>query len=310
MKKKLAMFLAVSMTASLAACGSSGSSAQTTSAQTTSAQTTDSETDTSIVEMAQEAASAEAAVEAGDSLSAKDSLKGVSLTCGTTALFAPFTYYDTDGKTLVGFDLDYMKALQDYLGFTIDGDIQVMNYSAIATSLASGKLDMGMAALCATEERKAVMNFSNTYYDTGQVVMVNSETSPAEITGPDVLTSGSYTVGVEKGTASHLYAQANFPENCIQVYDTITLAYTALEQGQIDCLLQDDANAVYYTKTTPDTKLKIVGDIFNRGQSPYAVALSFDICERYPEIVDSFNAAIDALNENGTYDEIYDKWLK
>ena len=79
-----------------------------------------------------------AADESSDSV--KGSLEGVKLSFGTTALFAPFTYYDTDGTTLIGYDLDLVNALKDYLGFEIDGDIQVMDYSALTTSLAEGKL--------------------------------------------------------------------------------------------------------------------------------------------------------------------------
>lgn len=55
-----------------------------------------------------------------------------------------------------------------------------------------------MAALCATDQRKEVMNFSKTYYDAGQVVMVNTESSPKEITGEEALRSGDYKVAVEK----------------------------------------------------------------------------------------------------------------
>ena len=76
-----------------------------------------------------------------------------------------------------------------------------------------------MAALCATDERKAVMNFTKTYCDSGQVVMINKETSPKEITSVDDLAGGDYKVAVEKGTASHLYVQNNgFPDSCIEVH--------------------------------------------------------------------------------------------
>ena len=103
----------------------------------------------------------------------KDSMKGVKLKVGTTGLFGPFSYYDEDGKTLIGYDLDLINDLQDLLGFEIDGGIQAMDYSALTTSLAENKLDMGAAALCATDERKEVMDFSDIYCDSGQVVMVN-----------------------------------------------------------------------------------------------------------------------------------------
>ena len=66
-------------------------------------------------------------------------------------------YYDEDGKTLIGYDLDLINDLQDLLGFEIDGGIQAMDYSALTTSLAENKLDMGAAALCATDERKEFM---------------------------------------------------------------------------------------------------------------------------------------------------------
>lgn len=161
MKKKLfSVLLTAAMITTLAAGCGSGSSGDATSSEDSSASSDSSSTET------------------GTDGSAEGALKGVSLSFGTTALFAPFTYYDEDGTTLIGFDIDLEKALQDYLGFELDGDIQVMDYSALTTSLAEGKLDFGMAALCATDERKAVMQFSDTYCDSGQVVMINKETSP------------------------------------------------------------------------------------------------------------------------------------
>ena len=56
-------------------------------------------------------------------------LEGVTLKVGTSGLFAPFSYYDEDGTTLIGLDLDFLAALQDLLGFEIDGEVQAMDYS-------------------------------------------------------------------------------------------------------------------------------------------------------------------------------------
>ena len=140
--------------------------------------------------------------------------------------------------------------------------------------------------------------------------MVNSESSPKEITGEEALRSGDYKVAVEKGTASHMYAQANFPESCIEVHDTITTCYESLEQGKVDACLQDLAGAAYYVKTTDGTKLAIAGDDFNQGQSPYAIALSFDFCKENPTVKDAFDAAIDALEEDGTIAELEAKWCE
>lgn len=294
MKKKIiSILMTTAMVMTLAAgCGSSSGSS------------TGSEDKTSAEDSSSSSSS-------GTDGSVKGALDGVKLSFGTTALFAPFTYYDKDGTTLIGFDIDLEKALQDYLGFELDGDVQVMDYSALTTSLAEGKLDFGMAALCATDERKAVMQFSNTYCDSGQVVMINKETSPKEITDIDTLIDGDYTIAVEKGTASHLYCQNNgVDDSRLEVHDTITTAYESLEQGKVDAVIQDSPNAYYYIKTTDNTKLEVVGDQFNQGQSPYAIAISNDAAERNDGLVDIFNQALSDLTDNGTIDELTSTWLE
>lgn len=232
----------------------------------------------------------------------KGSMEGVTLKVGTSGLFGPFSYYDEDGKTLIGYDLDLLAELQEILGFEIDGGIQAMDYSALTTSLAEGKLDVGAAALCATDERKEVMNFSEIYCDSGQVVMVNKEDDKG-IKGVDDLAGKK--VAVEKGTASHTYASKNLSDATLEVHDTITTAYESLEQGKVDAVLQDGPGAAFYIKTTPDSKLEVVGEEFNQGQAPYCVAISKD-CKYY----DNINLAVKMLIEDGTTDELYAKWCE
>jgi ABC-type amino acid transport/signal transduction systems, periplasmic component/domain len=242
---------------------------------------------------------------------AKGALEGVTLKVGTSGLFAPFSYYDEDGTTLIGYDLDFLKDLQDYLGFKIDGDVQAMDYSTLTTSVASGKLDIAMAALCATDERKEKMNFTDTYYDSGQILCINKEASPAELTSVEDLKSGKFIVAVEKGTASDLYIQKlGVPTDKVEVHDTITTAYESLEQGKVDCLIQDTPGMAYYIKTVKGTKLAMIGDEFNNGQAPYAVAISFDCSKKYKGIVDALNQAIKELTEAGTMKEINTKWCE
>lgn len=243
--------------------------------------------------------------------SAKDALKGVTLKVGTSGLFAPFSYYDADGKTLIGYDLDFLKALKDYTGFEISKEVQAMEYSALTTSLAQGKLDIGMAALCATDERKEKMNFTNTYYDSGQILGINTETTPKELVSVEDLKSGKYVVAVEKGTASHLYAtKAGIPEKSIQVHDTITTAYESLEKGKVDCLIQDTPGLAYYIKVSEGSKLKMIGEEFNQGQAPYAVAISFDCSKANKGIVEVLNKAIEELTANGTMETITKAWCE
>ena len=283
-KKVLAVLLTTAMAGTMVmGCGSSDSSSK----EETTEESTASAADTEEVKLED----------------IEDALDGVTLSVGTSGLFGPFSYYDEDGKTLIGYDLDLIADLQEILGFEIkDGGVQAMDYSALTTSLAEGKLDLGAAALCATDERKEVMDFSEIYCDSGQVVMVNTDDDKGIESVDDL--SGK-TVAVEKGTASHTYATKNLSDTTLEVHDTITTAYESLEQGKVDAVIQDGPGAAFYIKTTPDTKLKVVGDEFNQGQAPYCVAISKD-CEYYDEI----NAAVKYLIQNGTTDELYQKWCE
>ena len=252
---------------------------------------------------ASSSAAPDASPSAAADVSPDGALKGVTLKIGTSGLFGPFSYYDQDGTTLIGYDIDLINALQGVLGFDIDGNqIQAMDYSALTTSVAEGKLDMAAAALCVTDERKAVIDFSNIYQDSGLVVMVNTDSADGINSVEDL---AGKTVAVEKGTASHAYATKSLADSTIQVHDTITTAYLSLEQGKVDAVIQDGPGAAFYIKTATATKLKVVGEEFNQGQSPYALAFTKGF-----KYVDLFNAALDELEANGTMEELANKWCK
>lgn len=247
-----------------------------------------------------------------DTTELKGCMDGMSLKVATTGTYAPFTYFDEETNKPIGYDIDLVYELQDLLGFTMVNDtIDTMNAATITASLAEGKVDMGLAALCATDERKKVMNFSDTYYDAGQIVLINKETSPKEIKGLDDLIDGKYTVAVETGSAAHLYVKSiGMKEDCIKPYNEGPIAFAALEEGKVDCFIQDAPGIPYYIKTTPDSKIEMIGEQFNTGQSPYAIALSFDACSKYSNLEDVINSALKELESNGTMDELDQKWCK
>lgn len=169
-------------------------------------------------------------------------LSKVELTVGTSGTYAPFSYFKEDGKTLQGFDVELLKALQDKLGFKIKNDtIQDMDYGPLTTSLTQGQIDLGAAALCATDERKEVMNFSDIYYDAGIIVAVGKDNN--DIKSVDDLTDGKYKVAVQTGTIAYEYATSKLPEKCLQSFDSQALAYKAVEGGAGRC---DDLRCTGY----------------------------------------------------------------
>ena len=117
----------------------------------------------------------------------------------------------------------------------------------LALSLQAGQLDVGAAALCATDERKKTMKFSDTYYDAGIVVIVAKDNTA--IKSVDDLKTGKYKVAVQTGCAAYEYAAANLPESCLQSFDSQALAYKAVEDGQADATIYDLPGTNYGIKT-------------------------------------------------------------
>lgn len=297
MKKKLiSALLSTALVASLlAGCGDSSSDSSSSSSTSDASSTSDESESTSTASDS-------------DKPDCYGALEGVTLNVGTSGTYAPFSYFAEDGTTLQGYDIDFLYALQDVLGFEISDDtIQDMDYQPLGTALSQGQLDIGAAALCATDERKQSMNFTETYYDAGIIVCIAEDND--DITSVDDLVGGDYTVAIQTGTIAYTYAVANLPEDCLQTYDSQALAYKAVEDGQADATIYDMPGTAY-SISTGEINLKIVGDEFYTGQAPYALALSFDFCEEYPDAIDYFNEAITYLTENGTLDEIKAEWCE
>lgn len=299
-KKNVAMALLVTMFATLfAGCSSQTGSSTGSTAPSSTAESTASESSSE-----PESTSAETEGEA----SIYGALDGMTIKVATSGLYAPYTYYDTDGTTLIGYDIDYLAALQEVLGFELaDNELKAMDYSSLVASCSEGKVDMVVAAFCATDERKEKMNFTEPYYHTNFMVLVNKETNPG-ITGYEDLLSGEYTVCVEKGGSSHVFAQQHLPESCLEIHDTTATEYLSLEEGKVDAMIQLDGGAAYYMATKPETKLQFVGDPIDGGGMDYAIAFSFAFCEEHPEIIELFNQAHEILEENGTMDALKAKW--
>lgn len=90
------------------------------------------------------------------------------LTAGTNAQFPPYEFYKEN--KIVGIDAELAQAIADKLGMTLV--IEDMEFDTIVASVQSGKIDIGIAGMSITEERKASVDFSNPYVNTKQVIII------------------------------------------------------------------------------------------------------------------------------------------
>src|SRR5690606_1607114 len=122
------------------------------------------------------------------------------VTVGMNAEYPPFEFVDEEGN-IVGFDVDLMNAIAAEAGF----DIELVNtrWDGIFVALQSGEFDAVASAATITEEREEIVDFSNPYFNAGQMIAVR-EVDAADISTPDDL--AGLRVGVQSGTTGDIWA--------------------------------------------------------------------------------------------------------
>lgn len=232
-----------------------------------------------------------------------EDIKSGGITMATQAAYPPFGYMDTDGQTIVGFDIDLANAVADKLGV----EIEVVNtsFDAIIPSLQANKVDMAMASIGDTKEREEVIDFA-TYYWNGTVILV-SKGNPEGITAE--LACG-VDIGVIRGSlqqTTFLPAHAPRCEEAgqeaptAQVYQDGPQAQLALSSGRIDGVMQDAPPLVDQVNKNPDA-FEIAGPLI-RNPNPGGVAFP-----KESPLVEPVNEALNQLMEDGTYEQIVSTW--
>ena len=278
MKKLSAMLMAGAMMMSLAACGSSASSASSEAVSSEAASS----------EVASSAASSEAA-----SAAELTTVTPGKLTMSTNAAFPPYESTDDNGN-FVGIDIDVAAAIAEKLGLELQVDD--MDFDAALLAAQNGKSDMVMAGVTVTDERLKVMDFSDTYAEGIQSIIVPEDSDIA--TADDL--SGK-AIGTQRGTTGYIYCTDDFGEENVIAYDDGLTAVQALNNGQVDAVVIDNAPAQEFVAANPG--LKILDTAY--AQEDYAIG----VAKGNTQLLDAINGALEELQADGTLQAIVDKYI-
>ena len=258
----------------LTACGGSSSTASSAAASSVASST---------------AASSEAASAAAD----VTTVEAGKLTMATNATFPPYEM-TTDNGTIEGIDVDTAQAIADKLGLELQ--IDDMDFDAALLSVQQGKADIAMAGITVTDERKAVMAFSDSYATGIQSVIVPEGSDIASV---DDLSGKK--IGTQRGTTGYLYCSDDFGDDAVVAYDNGLTAVQALNNGQVDCVVIDNEPAKAYVEANPG--LKILDTSY--AEEDYAIGMNKD----NTALLDAVNAALEELKADGTLQSIVDKYI-
>ncbi|MDO4265372.1 MAG: basic amino acid ABC transporter substrate-binding protein [Eubacteriales bacterium] len=285
MKKIASIVMVMSMAASLAACGSSAQQAESAAESVVSQAAS---------EVASDVESKEADVTtAAETEAAETEAAGGKLTMATNAEFEPWEFHE--GDDIVGIDPEVAQAIAEKLG--MEYAVEDMAFDAVIPAVATGKADIGMAAITVTEERKSSVDFTEPYAESALVVIVQSDNS--EITGADALEGKK--VGVQNGTTGDLKASELAGDENVERFPSYFEAIQSLKQGKVEAVVIDTAPAKVFLSQNDD--LKQVGEEMDKEE--YAIAVK----KGNTELVEKLNAAIAELKEDGTFDAIVNKYI-
>ena len=159
---------------------------------------------------------------------------GEDITVASDIAYPPFEY-EKNGEP-VGFDIDLMNEIGKRAGFT--PEYQNVGFDGIIGGLANNQYDAVISAMTITPERQERIDFSDPYFNADQSLLVPSD---SDIGSVDEI--GDATVGVQIGTTGEIKAN-EFEEQGditgeIRTFDTIEDAFAALNNGQIDAIIND-----------------------------------------------------------------------
>ena len=217
------------------------------------------------------------------------------LVVATDTAFVPFEF--KQGDKYVGFDVDLWDAIAKEL--KLDYTLKPMDFSGIIPALQTRNVDLALAGITITEERKKAIEFSDGYYKSGLQVMVRNNEN--DIKGISDL--NGKVVAVKSGTGSVEYAKANIKSKDLRQFPNIDSAYMELGTNRADAVLHDTPNILYFIHTAGKGRFKAVGGSIEAQQYGIAFPKGSD------DLREKVNGALKTLKENGTYNTLYKKWF-
>ena len=218
---------------------------------------------------------------------------GQTLTMGTNPAFPPYEMIDDNG-TIIGIDADIAKAVADKLGMTLE--IKDMEFKSLVPAVQSGTIDIALAGMSVTEERKESVDFTDTYATGIQVIIVKED---SEIKSVEDLKD--HLIGVQTGTTGDIYCTDEFGADFVKQFSNGSIATQALINGQIDCVVIDNEPAKNFVAANEG--LKILETEY--ANEDYAAAISKD----NPELLEAVNGALKELTEDGTIATIIARYI-
>lgn len=222
-----------------------------------------------------------------------DTIKDGTLTVASDIPFVPFE--QGDPPDYEGFDIDLINDVAQRLELEVE--IKDLPFDALLLGQGSGRYDVAIAATTILPEREKKVDFSDPYFNAEQSLLVRKD---GDIKSIDDVTSDTI-IGTQDTTTGETYAVKNTDAD-VRPFQEIDDAYQALENGQVDAVMNDlpSTDAVVKDKTD----LEVV-DTFDTREE-YGIIFGED----QDALRERVNEVLQEIKDDGTLDELYQKWFQ
>ena len=230
----------------------------------------------------------------GDTL-ADVKAKGV-LVAGIKDSAPPFGFIDPQTRAIVGYDVDFCKAIAKKLGVKLE--IKAVTPATRMPQLIAGNIDLVAATMTITAERAKQIDFSYVYFLTGQKFLTKKGTvgKLADLEGKKI--------GTAKGSTSEQNAKKALPTATILSFDDYPSAFLALQQGKVVAVTTDESMLAGLLGKAPNKEAFEIPDI-RISDEPYGIAMRKDS----PKMLKFVNDTLLEMEKNGEAKKIWDKWF-
>jgi polar amino acid transport system substrate-binding protein len=218
-----------------------------------------------------------------------------TLKVAMSADFPPFEFQilKNGQNTIVGSDVDIANAIAKELGVKLE--LQNMDFNTVLTALQSGKADIAISGISARPDRKKTFDFSDTYYESIQKVVIRKKDAATYTT---VASVAGKKIGAQQGSIQADVVKDQLPKANGVNMDTIPNLVNATKGGQIEGFVVEEAIGKSYISANPDLVFAKI-PLKSSSEDAYAVAMPKNAGKLKTEI----NTVIEKLQKEGKIDK-------
>ncbi|MBZ9559776.1 MULTISPECIES: transporter substrate-binding domain-containing protein [unclassified Modicisalibacter] len=224
---------------------------------------------------------------------------------GVDVPYEPMEYRLPNGE-LTGFDIDLGNALCQEIGIECTWTVQ--GWDGIIPGLKARKYDAIMSSMTINDQRRKQVLFSDPYFTPPSAWFVPAD---SDIQVPAKETLEGKTIGVQRGTLQDNYATDMYGSVAdINRYSTADDIVLDMEAGRLDIVFLDFPVGKSTLLDSEDGNYKVVGSMITKPKKYFGDGFGIAFRQRDEDLAKQFNEALATLKENGTYDEIYNKYFE